>query len=99
MRPPCPGSLYLLRQLGRLHLRFDNLQSDCVAAEVFVTQQLRAVADGEAALAQLGSRLILQAFGVAHYWWRRVCVDRWGRHWRGGGSWRDDGIENKVAEC
>ena len=72
--------VYLLRQLGRLHFRFDNLQSDCAAAEVLVSQQLRAMANGEAAFAQVWSCLIVEAFGIAYYRRRRVCVNRWGRH-------------------
>jgi hypothetical protein len=72
--------MHLLCQFGRLHLGLDDLQSDCAAAEMVVPQQLRAMADGEAALAQLRSGLILQALGIAHYLRRRLGVDGWGRH-------------------
>jgi hypothetical protein len=48
-----------------------------------VPQQLRAVADGEAALSQLRARFILQSLRIAHDLGRRVGVDRRGRHgWR-----------------
>ena len=67
-------------QFGGLHFGFDDLQSDCTAAQVLMAEQLCAVADGEAALAQLLSSLILQAFGVAHHLWWRLSVDRRGRH-------------------
>jgi hypothetical protein len=72
--------LHLLCQLGRFHLGLDDLQSDCTAAEMVVPQQLRAMADSEATLAQLRSRLILQALGVAHQLGRRISMDRRGRH-------------------
>jgi hypothetical protein len=75
-----PVVLHLLCQLGRFHLGLDDLQSDCTAAEMVVPQQLRAMADSEATLAQLRSRLILQALGVAHQLGRRISMDRRGRH-------------------
>ena len=73
-------SAHLLCQLGGLHLGLDDLQSDCTAAKVLMAQQLCAVADGEATLSQLRSRLILQAFGVAHHLWWRLSVDGRSRH-------------------
>ena len=68
-------------ELWGLHARLDNLQSDGAAAEVVVAQQLCAVADGEATLAELRARRILQALRVADHSWRWLCVDRGGGHW------------------
>lgn len=79
---------YLLRQFGGLHFGFDNLQSDGRATEVFMAQQLCAMADSEAAFAQLRSRFILESLGVLNHGRRGICVYRRGRHWRGG-SWRE----------
>jgi hypothetical protein len=66
---------------------------------MLVTQQLRAMADGEATFAQLCARFILKSLWVLDHGRRGICVYRRGRHWRGGGKWRDDEIENKVAAC
>lgn len=80
------GFSHLLCQFGGLHFGSDDLQSDCTATKVLVAQQLRAMADGEAALAQLRSSLILQTLGIAHHLWWWLGVNRWGRHSRVGRS-------------
>ena len=69
-----------MRELGRLHFGFNNLQSDSSVAQVLMIQQLRAMAYGEATLSQLRAGFILQALWIAHQLWRRVGVDRRGRH-------------------
>jgi hypothetical protein len=73
--------MHLLCQLWRFHLGFDDLQSDCTAAEMVVPHQLRAMAYSEATLPQLRPCLILQAFWIAHHLGRCISMDRRGRHW------------------
>ena len=72
--------IYLLRQLRRLHLRLDDLESDNVSGRLAAIVSLCAVADGETAFSERRASRIVDARRLGDDWRRRLSVD--GRHCR-----------------
>ena len=75
--------VYLLRELRRLHLRLDDLESNNVSSRPAAIVSLCAVADGETAFSERRASRIVDARRLGDNWWRRLSVD--GRH--GGCRW------------
>jgi hypothetical protein len=71
---------YLLRQLRRLHLRLDDLQSNNVSSGLAAIISFCAVADGETAFSERRASRIVNARRLGDNWGRRLSVD--GRHGR-----------------
>lgn len=65
---------YLLRELRRFHLGFDNLQCHDLSCLLVSVEELCLMADGEAAFAQLGACLIMEPLRFVHHRGRCICV-------------------------
>ena len=75
-RAGTPKSANLLRKLWGFHFRPDDLQGDHPSGRLAVVEKGGAMADGEATLPELFSRLIFKPAWFPHQRWRRVGVDR-----------------------
>ena len=70
--------VYLLRELRRLHLRLNDLESDNVSGGPAAIVSLCAMADGETAFSERRASRIVDARRLGDNWRRRLSVN--GRH-------------------